>query len=166
MGWNVVCMDQSIMLYESTARRVWFVKGERPVRKVTGSHSKTYLFGTLSPDKRQLFRQKKAINSETTKEFLKDAKRKFGKFILFLDKATWHYKSNDIKEFFDENRDCIKPVYFPTAAPELNPVEESWRQIGDEFVRLPKNVSEFRRKVSEVMRKKRYNLDIVKYLCQ
>ena len=164
-GWNVICMDESIMLYESTIRKVWFMKGTRPIRRVTGSHSKTCLFGALSLDKKQLFRQKKEINSETTIEFLKELKRKFGRFVLFLDKASYH-KSYMVKEFFKKNKDCIKPIYFPTAASDLNPAEEPWKQIRGEFIKLPKNVTEFRKKVSGVIRKKRYKLDIVKYLCQ
>jgi len=49
------------------------------------------------------------------------------KFVLFYDGAPWH-KEEKIEEFFEKNRGCIIPVFFPRGSPELNAVEECWRQ--------------------------------------
>ena len=41
----------------SGERHTWTAQGVRPVVTVTGSHQKTCVFGTLTIDGRQLFRQ-------------------------------------------------------------------------------------------------------------
>ena len=63
-GWNVVCQDESIFVYDSVIRSVWAIKGSKPRVKITGSHKKTFIFGSLSLDGRQLFRQYSQMNAK------------------------------------------------------------------------------------------------------
>jgi len=51
-----------------------------------------------------------------------------------------------IRKFFKKNKDYIESVHFPTTVSYLDSVEEPWKQIRGEFVKLPKNVTEFRKK--------------------
>ena len=124
-GWNVVCEDESIVLYDSVVRAVWAKRGSRPFILTTGSHAKTCLFGALSMDKRQLFRQYERIDNVSFLKFLREAKRTFGSFLLFLDKSSVH-RSRNVKKWLDENKGSIRVMWFPTGCPELNPVEEGW----------------------------------------
>jgi hypothetical protein len=39
-GWNVLCEDESIILYDSVIRAVWAKKGSRPYILTTGSHAR------------------------------------------------------------------------------------------------------------------------------
>jgi transposase len=165
-GWNVVCEDESIFVYDSIIRTVWAIKGSKPRVLVTGSHKKTCIFGALSIDGYQMFRQYLTINSDNFLKFLRCAKRKFNKFVFFYDGAPWH-KTEKIKKFFEENKDCIIPVLFPRCSPEFNPLEECWRQGKDDILgsRFPSSFDVFLKRVSKYYRTKRFNLDVVKYLC-
>jgi hypothetical protein len=52
-----VVQDESIFVYDSWIRRKWIVREKRPIVIVIGSHNKTIIFGALSNDGKQLFRQ-------------------------------------------------------------------------------------------------------------
>ena len=56
-----------------------------------GSHSKTILFGVLSTtDGKQLFRQYNRFDSQTFIRYLEQVRKKFKKFIIFVDRAVQH----------------------------------------------------------------------------
>jgi len=55
-------MDESVVIHDAIARKVWAPMGLRPICVVTGSHQRTVLFGALSLDGRQLFRQYASFN--------------------------------------------------------------------------------------------------------
>ena len=43
-----------------------------------------------------------------------------------MDKAPPHYKSRRVKDYLEENKDTLVPVYLPTASPEFMMLEEVW----------------------------------------
>ena len=55
-GWAVVAQDESIFVYDSIVRAVWALKGSKPRVLINGSHKKTFVFGSVSKDSRQMFR--------------------------------------------------------------------------------------------------------------
>jgi len=165
-GWTVVCQDESIFVYDCVIRSVWALKGSKPIAKITGSHRMTFVFGALSLDGRQLFRQYPTMDGDDFLNFLKCVKRKFKRFVFFYDGAPWH-TAGQIDAFFNENKRCILPIRFPKCSPEFNPVEECWRQGQDDLVGsiLPETFGDLRQNISRYYRTKRFKLDIVKYLC-
>ena len=56
-GFTIVSMDESFFFYDHLARRVWIDKEKRPVVRVTGSHKHSCIFGAISLEGKQLFRQ-------------------------------------------------------------------------------------------------------------
>ena len=52
--------------------------GVRPVRIVSGSHFRTVVFGAISIDGTQLFRQYETFDGPSFLDFLKKLHRKFG----------------------------------------------------------------------------------------
>jgi hypothetical protein len=89
--WEILVQDESIFVYDSLVRRKkWTAKGVRPTVITTGSHQKTCVFGTLSLNGRQLFRQYNRFNEDTFLSYLKKVKRKFHKSIIFLDREAVH----------------------------------------------------------------------------
>lgn len=70
------------------------------------------------------------VNQEEVIEFLKELKRKRGKFILLIDNAKWH-KSRKVKHFADKHK--LKLVFFLPYTPELNPIETRWKEIKNEL---------------------------------
>jgi len=70
---------------------MWIPKGKRPIVTVTGSHQKTCIFGTLTINGKQLFRQYKTFDQHSFISYLQELKRKFHKLVLFLDRAPPQY---------------------------------------------------------------------------
>src|SRR3989344_1531110 len=100
--------DESIFIYDVKVRKVWAIKGSRPRILTTGSHRKICWFGALSDDGRQLFRKYPTADSDSFLDYLLQLKIKFKKFVLFIDKATYHKKEKRVIKFLRKNRDCIK----------------------------------------------------------
>ena len=121
--------DESIFTHGSamTKRRKLIAKERRPIVTVTGSHSKTIAFGVLSLDGKQLFRQYGRFDSHSFIAYLEETRKKFNKFIIFVDRATQH-RSRMVKECPQRNLETTRMEYFPVGSPEFNAVEECWRQ--------------------------------------
>jgi len=49
---------------------------------------------------------------------------KFSKCYLFLDKSSLHHKSKKVLKYFEENKDTLIPIYFPTASPDFIMMEK------------------------------------------
>ncbi len=81
---------------------MWIDKNARPVVTVTGSHRHFCIFGAISLEGKQLFRQFDRFNGNSFYNFLKQVHHKFPKCYLFLDKAPQHYKSQKVRQYFQE----------------------------------------------------------------
>jgi len=147
--------------------RVWAKKGCRPVVKTTGSHRRTCVFGALSVNGRQVFRQYAGTTQDSFVKFLHILRRKFVKFVLFTDKPPWH-RGKKAGKFLEQHSTAIRVEWFPTCSPELNPVEECWKQGKNDVMgnRLYENFDALCSAVSKYYRTKRFKLDLYKYLCQ
>ncbi|GIU71234.1 MAG: hypothetical protein KatS3mg003_0736 [Candidatus Nitrosocaldaceae archaeon] len=158
-------LDESIFVYDVIVKKVWIYKDYRPIVKIIGSHNKTFVFGSLSIDNKQLFRQYDRFNTNTFLKYLKELHKKFHKMILFMDNAKQH-KAKKVIEYLDKNKDTITVIWFPTASPEFNAVEECWRQ-GEKDLFHCKFYNKFidmKRSISEYYRTKRFKLNIIRYL--
>jgi transposase len=165
-GFTAVSMDESFFFFDSLIRKVWSYEGSRPTVRITGSHQHSSLFGAISLDGRQLFRQYHHFNEDTFYEFLKQIHRKFPKCYLFLDKAPQHYRSSKVRKYFEEHRDSLIPVFLPTASPEFMLLEGCWNISKNDLLVLTyyKSFTDFKRRIGQYFRTKRFNLNMYKYL--
>jgi len=108
------------------------LKGREYRRLVTGSHKKVHAYGFLSENGKKMFTLRKNMNAEEFIKVLSKFLYKFKRAILILDKAPWHKKSNKVKKYLKEHRRELKIIWFPSGCPEMNPVEECWRQTKGE----------------------------------
>ena len=144
----------------------FFLSDKRPIVTVTGSRKKTIVFGCLSKDGKQLFKQQyDKFDSDTFVDYLKkQIQKRFGKIVIFVDRATPHC-SKITKRFLAEHKDTIRVEYFPVGSAEFNAVEECWRQgkynilscYYDTFDSLKEAISSY-------YRTRKFNLNIVHYL--
>ncbi len=165
-GWNLLVQDESIFLHDSimTKRRKWVIREKRPMVTVTGSHDKTIVYGVLSLEGKQLFRQKDKFDGQSFITYLQQVKKKFKKFIMIVDRATQH-RSKMVEEYFQQNTETIKVEYFPVGSAYLNAVEECWRQDKCNILsNYYSSFSQVKQAISNYYRKRRFNLDIKKYL--
>ena len=164
-GWTILVKDESIFVYDYVIRRKkWISAGKRPIVTFTGSRKRTIVFGCLSTDGRQLFLQYDKFNSITFVDYLKQVQKRFGKIVIFVDRAKPHC-SKITKRFLDSNKDTIRLEYFPVGYPEFNAVEECWRQGKYNILSWYYPLFDFLKDtISYYYRTTRFNLDIVKYL--
>lgn len=59
------------------------------------------------------------LNGERFYDYLKLIHSKFGRCVLFLDKATQHQSSEEVLSYFEAREDTLLPVWIPTASPEF-----------------------------------------------
>jgi len=124
---TLVSTDESFFFYDSLVRRVWIDKEKRPIVRVTGSHKHSCVFGAVSIEGKQLFRQYDKFNGDTFLDYLKLIHTKFPKCYLFMDKTSPHYKSKKVQKYFEENNDTLIPVYLPTASSQSSWL---WKRYG------------------------------------
>ena len=124
------------------------------------------MFGAISLEGKQLFRQFERFNEDTFYEFLKQIHYKFPKCYLFLDKAPQHYKSHKIKKYFQDHEDSLIPIYLPTASPEFMVLEECWNISKKDLLVLAyySAFAEFRIRLGQYFRTKHFNLNMRNYL--
>ena len=160
-------MDESIFIHDSLVRRkTWTIDRIRPIVTITGSHQRTCVFGALCIDGRQFFRQYESFNQYTFLDYLIQMQRRFGKLILFIDRARQHHRSIIVREYIEQNKDVLKVIYFPKGSSEFNAIEECWRQGKYDLLvsKYYPNFANFRHTIANYYRTKRFKLDIVKYL--
>jgi hypothetical protein len=96
-------------MYDAVIRRkMWTPESIHPVVTVTGSHQKTCVFGVLSIDGIQFFLQYSTFDQDMFLQYLKKLQKKFGKLILFLDRAAQHYRSIKVRKYLEEKKDIIR----------------------------------------------------------
>ena len=130
MNWTVLVQDESIFVYDCVVRRKkWIIADKRPiVTVVTGSHKRTIVFGCLSlQGKKQLFKQYDKFNSDTFVDYLKQIQKRFGKIVIFADRAIPHC-SRITRMFLAQNKVTLRLEYFHVRSPEFNAIEECCRQ--------------------------------------
>jgi len=162
---QLACADESILVYDSTRRSIWAKRGSKPHVLVTGSHKRVYLFGALTMNHRHLFRQYPKMNGRSFTAFLRLLKRRYGRLMLLIDKAPWH-NSKPVKAFLDENRSWLRVLYFPANAPEMNPVEECWRQMKNDVVgsTFHPTFQQLKNDLTRYLRTKHYKHNLFNYL--
>src|SRR5262249_4683555 len=80
---------------------MWTPEGIRPIVTVTGSHQRTCVFGTITIDGKQLFRQYDVFNQYVFLKYLKELQRKFRKLLLFIDRAVQHRNSIMVRKHLE-----------------------------------------------------------------
>ena len=83
-----------------------------------------------------------------------------------MDKAKQHHKSKKVLKYFNANKDTLIPVYLPTASPEFMVLEKIWNIAKNDLlvIQYYSSFTDFRNKISEYFRTKRFHLDMRNYL--
>lgn len=165
----MVVEDESIFTYENRIRKKWAKKGSRPRIIQIGNKQKSCVFGSLAENGQQLFRQYPKGNQDYFLRYIKELIRKFHKMILYLDRAPWHKTSKAVKQYFQKHQDRIVVKWLPPKWPELNPVEECWRQgknANNLGLRCSPTFQEFKNSITTYYRTKHFKINLFRYLCQ
>ncbi len=84
-----------------------------------------------------------------------------------MDKASPHYKSKKVREYFEQKKNDLIPVYLPpTASPEFMIMEEVWNIAKRDLLVLKyySSFTDLKNRIALYFRTKRFHLDIRNYL--
>ena len=127
MDATVVCIDQTKKSVQVEPRAAWFPCGTRPSVELSGQRDWTCLLGAITEDGDRFFsRFTEYVTAEHAKHFILALCEEFEEDLLVvLDGAS--YFQSAVTDLTD--RDGLDFVTLPPYSPELNPVEECWRQL-------------------------------------
>jgi putative transposase len=129
VGHILVAFDEATFQHETTYKRIWFPRGEKPRGAFFWSSKKIITFGALSSTNKFYYDFYESQNSLTFKHFLSTYiptlnRRK--KYVFILDNAGFH-KTNVIRDYFAQHASWISVEFIPPYSPELNPIETCWK---------------------------------------
>ena len=154
-GYTACVQDEAICVADARPR-----KG---VYTYTGSHSKTIVFGLITLDGKGFFQRYDSFTGKEFVEFLKAACERFGKILMITDGAPQH-RSKFVREEI-RRLGGLGLEFFPPGYPDLNAIEELWRQMKHAILDMP--YVRFSSMCSGIYRwlgSSRPKLDIKKYL--
>ncbi|GAA0303028.1 hypothetical protein GCM10009066_16350 [Halarchaeum salinum] len=127
MDATVVCIDQTKKSVQVEPRAAWFPRGTRPSVELSGQREWTCLLGAITEDGDRFFsRFTEYVTGEHAKHFILALCEEFEEELLVvLDGAPYFQAA--VTDLAD--RDGLDFVTLPSYSPELNPVEECWRQL-------------------------------------
>ncbi len=129
-------------------------------------HKRIHVFGFLSDDKKKMFFLKEKLNAKTFLEVIYQMKQRFRRVVLIIDKAPWHKKSKKVQKYLKKNKKVIKVIWLPTGCPEMNPVEECWRQSKREVNggRIHKSLDSMKKELKHFLRYNEFKQEMGRYL--
>lgn len=144
--------------------RCWYERGKTPVALINYTRDKFHVTGILGRRSFHYWFHEKQ-NQGVFTEILGELLRKRGKVLLLLDNARWH-KGKIARKFIEEKKGRVKLVYFPPYSPELNPVEQCWKEVKKNISnKLFHDTDEMKQEVNDTMNKQIFINKFYQYLC-
>ena len=121
--------DEAWMYLQATTMNVWSPCGQTPIVRVHPGREKVGYYGTLNlHTQHELVMHTSVFNADVSAQHLQqilDA-HPGQHILLFWDRAPWH-SGDPIRQVLADNP-RLEIIYFPVAAPDLNPQEWVWKQ--------------------------------------
>jgi transposase len=126
--YTTVAIDQTRKAVGCELYRAWFPEGERIELPYWKTYEGVKLLGAVTEEE-ELFVTEVAdsFKSDVTIQFLKAIQTKFGEQLHIIPDNATYFTSQKVQEFIEES--ALKVTYLPTGSPDMNPVEECWRQV-------------------------------------
>ena len=124
--------DEARVGQRGSVSRTWAKKGTRPRLVRQQQFEYTYIFGAVCPDRDEAVGLvMPAVNTEAMLVHLEHISMNVPEgrhAVIVLDKAAWH-TTKRLKRFSN-----ISFLPLPSASPELNPTEQVWQTLRDEYL--------------------------------
>ena len=142
----------------------WFRNGSKPVLKTAYGKGRISVFGALSQNEFSAQMTEEKCNNETYLQFLKSLLRKYGKILIVLDGARYHFEKEHIQRFYEEKKEVLKVIQLPAYSPELNPIEQTWKKIKKWMaISIWATKEEFEIKIAEALNKQEFMTELYEY---
>ena len=130
MDATVVCIDQTKKSVQVEPRAAWFPHGTRPSVELSGQRDWTCLLGAITEDGDRFFsRFEEYVTAEHAKHFILALCEEFQEDLIVVLDGAPYFRASVVTDL--AARDDLALVRLPAYSPELNPVEECWRQLKD-----------------------------------
>lgn len=141
----------------------WRRTGAHDTVKTTFSKQSAKLFGVLGEDGYHILPVAK-LNSYTFVGFLKYLWKKYKKFVLVLDRASYH-KSGVVNRFLASTNGDIKLVFLPPYTPQLNAIEIQWRVLKRLLAgRYFETIEEIRNAIRHIVNNEMKSVKVMDYI--
>jgi transposase len=109
-------------------RAAWFPRGTRPTVELSGQREWTCLLGAITEDGDRFFaRFEEYVTADHVKHFILALCEEFQGYLLVVLDGASYFRASVVTAL--AARDDLTFVRLPAYSPELNPVEECWRQL-------------------------------------
>ena len=127
MTGEVSCKDEARVGQKNGLARQWARRGTRPRQPADQRYESAYLFGAICPARGVgAALALPSADTAATQRHLEEISANVAvgaHAVLLFDRAGWHTTPNLL---VPEN---ITPIWLPSRAPELNPVENIWQYL-------------------------------------
>ena len=128
------------------------MKGSNPSIEIIHTKKRRSVFGALSENEFSAQMTEQRCNAQTYLQFLKSLIRKYGKILIVIDGAKYHFEKSIVKPFYEKNKHQLKVMQLPAYSPELSPVEQTWKKIKKFLASTPwSNEEQFEIKLAETL---------------
>ena len=144
--------------------RGWFKKGSKPVVKTAYGKTRISVFGALSENEFSAQMTEEKCNYKTYLQFLKSLMRKYGKVLIVIDGAKYHFEKEHVQSFYKDNKDSLRVIQLPAYSPELNPIEQTWKKTKKWMaMTIWATKEEFEMKIAEALNKREFMTKLYEY---
>ena len=128
MDATVVCLDQTKKSVQVEPRAAWFPRGTRPSVDLSGQRDWTCLLGAITENGDRFFsRFDEYVTGDHAKHFILVLCEEFDDDLIVVLDGAPYFRASVVTDLAD--RDDLDLVRLPAYSPEVNPVEEIWRQL-------------------------------------
>jgi hypothetical protein len=125
---KVVCIDQTKTSVRGEPSAAWFPAGENPSIALSGQRDWTCLLGAVTDAGETFFsRFQEYVTADHAKHFILALCEEFDEDLVVVLDGAPYFRAATVTDLAD--RDGLELVYLPPYSPDLNPVEECWRQL-------------------------------------
>ena len=126
LGYEILFLDEATFSLKPHIVKAWYQKGSKPTAKyVINTFQKIHVFGALGNQK-TITKLSPKINSRKYLPFLMRLKKNYPKLCIIVDNARWHL-TKKLRAYIKRNG--IKMIQLLPYSPELNPIEQYWKNI-------------------------------------
>jgi transposase len=103
-------------------------------------------------------------NAKTWLQFIKSLLRKFGRVLIVVDGAKYHFEKKTVQRFYEENEHRLVVVQLPAYSPQLNPIEQVWKKMKKWLAITPwATEQEFEMKIVEALNNPNFRIKMFDY---
>ena len=123
-------IDQNTQVVKTEQKRGWFAVNSRPRLPVSGGRASINLLGAVTDDgDRFISFVEGSFTGKVAAHFLRALQEEFGKkLVIVLDNAPYFIAKRLKKQAAKAG---LLLEYLPSYAPEMNPLEQCWRQVNE-----------------------------------